>query len=157
MGKFLQEIREELSLYVRHSAWLNAKVEVPTAQKIAGKTVPHSRLEDTRKVMKDEFFQPVMPPLELPHLVVYLWGAGPTIDTAFGPQPLSHLDIQAWRANSGLDAQPWEAEAMRELSREYLVQLNLAAKPDCPPPWLGGLPQRERRMAVANKVDAIFG
>lgn len=157
MVEFSAEVADELSLHVRQAAWLNAKIEQPGAQKIAGRIKPTSRLDQMRGERRDPDFVPLMPPCELPYLVGYLWEVGPVIDGGMGSFPVQETDLAAWQSNTGIELEPWESRLLRRLSREYLVQLQQAEKPDCLPPWLSGLPLAERRKAVASKIDAIFG
>lgn len=110
-----------------------------------------------RDERKDPGYLPLMPYTDLSYLIGYLWKIGPLIETAMGTGPLNHVDLAAWQSNSGIELAPWEADFMRQLSREYLALSQQAKKSDCPPPWLGGLSMPERRIHVAKKIDAIFG
>lgn len=155
---------------MRHAAWLNAVPVVP-GRKIAGAQAV-SRLRQQavlwakpgrgssaagrdpaeRKRDPDDF-RPDMPPLEAEYLIGYLWEVGPAMETGEGSAPLSHGELAAWQANTGVVLEAWEARALRVLSREYLVMLHKAEKPECPPPW--GV--HERRAMVAKKIDELFG
>lgn len=157
MGKFFREVAEELSLYVRYSAYLNAKVEQPGAHKIAGKVALTSRLEKMRAEKKDEDYAPDMPPVDAPHLIAYLWEIGPIIEGPMGMSPVQETDLQAWQSNTGVELDVWESRLIRRLSREYLVQFQRAEKQDCPAPYLSGISLTERRAAVSAKIDALFG
>lgn len=47
--------------------------------------------------------------------------------TAYGPQPFSWTEVEAFADAQGLITQPWEFRAIVEMSRAYLIE-NKAAK-----------------------------
>lgn len=108
--------------------------------------------------LQDEGRQPDLPPLAGgEHLVGYLLDAGPLSHGGMGPVPLSHLDIQAWQCNTGIELTAWEARTLRDLSREYVAQLQASAAPDEPAPYVHVDLQADRREAVSQRVASIFG
>jgi hypothetical protein len=106
-----------------------------------------------RRLLKDDEYVPEMPPLqaEYEHVLAYLFEVGPTLyNGGMGEGPLTHSELVAWQWNTGIELSSWEARALLQLSRAYLVQSGLAEKPDCKPPWLPeGL---EFRRAVALDI-----
>jgi len=77
-----------------------------------------------------------MPPLAGgSYLVSYLLEIGPTLAGGGYPGPITHEELRAWQANTGITLQPWELRFLRRLSNEYLSEGHRAEKRDCPPPW----------------------
>jgi len=114
---------------------------------------PVSRLEKMKADMKDEDYQPDMPPIDAEYIVGYLFDVGPGVNTGMGDVPLRSEHLIAWQEETGILLQPWQAGFLRGLSREYLSQAQKSEKIDCPPPY--GF--EERRALVAAKIDAVFG
>lgn len=133
MGEFSVGLYEELSLYVRHSAWLNAVPERPKNDQ--SEAPRRSRLEQSRK--DDD--QPDMPPIEeAGYLLGYLFEVGPTMAAGGYPGPVTHEELRAWMDLTGIELQPWEVRFLRRLSHEYLAESRKAEKRDCPAPWRAG-------------------
>lgn len=155
MGEFFESLYDELSLYVRQSAWLNAIPEEPRRPQIAvpgqvpKKVEPASRL----KRMTDDGELVPLPDVATPYLIGYLWEVGPTIASGMGDGPLTFGEITSWMERIGLDLEPWESRFLRRLSIDYLVQSQKSTKPECPPPY--GV--QTRRIYVAKKIDEFFG
>lgn len=132
MGKFQAGLYGELSLYVRHSAWLHAAPKRPEKSKDA----PVSRLKKMRQDRKDETYMPDMPPLEGgEHLIGYLWEVGPVMPAGMGNSAVTHQEIVAWEKLTGIDLQAWEARWLRALSGEYMAAHHAAQEPTAPAPW----------------------
>jgi len=94
--------------------------------------VPESTLETLRAD-----YMPVMPPLAGgSYLVGYLLEIGPTLAAGGYPGPITHEELRAWQANTGIELQPWEIRFLQRLSNEYLSESHKAEKRDCPAPWL---------------------
>jgi hypothetical protein len=150
VGKFYEGLYEELSLYVRHYAWLNAAPERP---KNDTSELPRlSRLEKMRKERKDDKYDPDMPPLEgADHLLSYLLEIGPTMAAGGYPGPITHEELRAWIDLTGIELQPWEARFLRRLSHEYLAESHKAEKSDCPAPWRSD----DAKPEVSNTQAAI--
>lgn len=130
LGKFHQGLGEELSLYVRHCAWLNA---VP--EKIEGDTSKEPEVSRREAMERKGIFEPDMPPCDTPWLVDTLFEIGPTVPAGMGEAPIAHTDLAAWQANTGIELQPWQARLLRLLSQQYLNESHKARARDCPPPW----------------------
>lgn len=133
MGKFLQALYDQLSLYVRQHAWLNTEPERAPNDK--RDTPLLSRLEKMRKEHKDgDDFEPEMPEVDAEYLLAYLFEMGPTMSAGGYPSRLTCEEIQAWQNLSGVELEPWESRFLRRLSGEYLLEGFRARKADCPEP-----------------------
>jgi hypothetical protein len=132
VGKFLEALYDDLSLYVRQSAWLNTAPERAKNDKSEGPRL--SRLESMRKTRNDENYQPDMPTVDAEYLIGYLWEVGPTMAAGGYPGPVTHEEILAWQKLTGVELQPWEMRFLRRLSGEYLLESHRAEKADCPEP-----------------------
>jgi hypothetical protein len=51
-----------------------------------------------------------------------------------GQSPIGWQEIQAYKDVIGFDIRPWEARILRTASIEYLTQMRVAVKANCPPP-----------------------
>lgn len=76
-----------------------------------------------------------MPPVDAGYLIGHLWEIGPAMSGGMGPAVISHQDIAAWQDLIGIELQPWEARALRRLSRDYVAELHRAEKADAAAPW----------------------
>lgn len=95
-----------------------------------------------------------MPPLDCgEHVLQYLWTWGPTMSGSMGEGPLTHSEISACQANTGIDLSEWEASTLVRLSREYLSESHRATKRDCKAPWQGDA--QVQTLAVADTRDAF--
>lgn len=100
---------------------------------------------------------PDLPPIGAAgHLVGYLFDAGPVSHGSMGPVPLSHADLAAWQANTGIELQAWEARGLRKLSTAYVAASQDAQQADCPPFYIEK-PANDHRQAVSDGVRSIFG
>lgn len=86
---------------------------------------------------------------EADYLLSYLWEIGPTLVAGMGSGPITHLELRAWQANSGIELQPWETRVLRRLSIEYLITAQKAEKADCVAPWQ---PVTVDRAVVADRL-----
>lgn len=151
MGKFHEWLGDELSLYCRQLAWLQA---IPKADKtIDAKADPVSRIEQ----MKADEVTPDLPPNSAPNLVDYLFEVGPTVPAGMGATVIGWADITAWRRETGVYLEPWQARLLRRLSRDFLGEYQEAGKIDRAAPWSAPTVDDDRRAMVEAKVRAIFG
>jgi hypothetical protein len=149
--KFSRGVLDDLTLYVRQSAWLNTAPERPNGDK-SGEPVP-SRVEKMRKDRGDDTFSPEMPPLEVGgYLATYLFEVGPAGSGAMGPTVITHQEIQSWQTLTGIVLQPWEVRALRRLSGEYIAESRKAEKRDRLAPWQPGAIAPEDLSAVADAM-----
>lgn len=71
-----------------------------------------------------------MPECDASHVIGYLFEIGPTL----GEIPLTHAELAAWQANSGIELNSWEARMLRQLSVEYLSEYVKSRAPEHPSP-----------------------
>lgn len=139
MGKFLEALYDDLSLYVRQSAWLNAVPERAKNDKSEGPRL--SRLQKQGKAWASEAagrdeddYQPDMPKVDAEYLLSYLFEVGPVLSAGGYPAPITHQELRAWQSNTGIDLEQWESRFLCRLSRDYLVESQRAEKIDRPAP-----------------------
>jgi hypothetical protein len=100
------------------------------------KAPPVSRRQKMKDERKDQDYEPDMPPAEgVGYLLGYLWEVGPTMAAGMGAGPVTHTELRAWQANTGIELAPWEARILRRLSHDYLAESHAAEKPDRAAPW----------------------
>ena len=116
------ELRDELTLFVKQSAWLN--------------TIPEKQKAPRRETKKLP-----LPPLRAgEYLIEFLFEIGPVKPSGMGVSvAVDESDIFAWQANQALSLLPWEAQMIRLLSREYANMLADASSPSCPAPYVASL------------------
>lgn len=150
-GFYTTGLADELGLYVRQLAWLNAR---PRPDKAAlGKDDPEARIV----TMRAAGIVPDMPPNPAPYITEWLLEIGPTVPTGMGSGPIGWRDMEAWSSLTGSGLQPWEARLIRRLSLEFLAWTHKAEKPDCPAPWVTvDDATAANREAVARKVSNAF-
>lgn len=94
------------------------------------------------------------PELELPeipeaveHVVEYLFEVGPIV----GDHAVTFSEISAWRQETGVSLNEFEATTLRILSQAYVGMLHEASDAKCPPPLMrsNALPSKED---VSNKL-----
>lgn len=130
LEQFYQGLSDDLSLYVRHCAWLNAVPEKAESDKSKAPEV--SRREALKR---GGILEPGMPSCDAPHLVAWLFEIGPTLPAGMGEGPLTHGELQSWQLNTGIALQSWETRLLRRLSLDYLNESHKARARDCPAPW----------------------
>lgn len=96
------------------------------------------------------------PPGDAAYLLDYLFEVGPVGWAGMGEVPVSHLELQAWQANTGTQLQAWEARALRRLSQAYVNQVVCSREANCPAPWAPEVPDETRRDSVDRKLRSIF-
>ena len=96
-----------------------------------------------------------MPEQGVPHLVRYLYEIGPTMPGGMGATPLTHAEIMAWQANTGIELEAWEARFLFRLSREYMAQSQRSEKPECPPPWSDTPPEVNRAQVSKSLFNVL--
>lgn len=147
MVGFYQGLGDELSLYVRQLAWLNAK---PERRKVSDKTEPRTRLEEIRAGGGTVD----LPPNPARHIVDWLMEIGPAVATGTGEAAIGYRDIAAFQEVNGVEILPWEASLLRRLSRDFINQAADARKADCPPPYMDQ--EAVNRVAVDRGLRALF-
>ncbi len=96
-----------------------------------------------------------MPPCSAPYLLGYLFEVGPAMHTGMGDAPLSHSEIAAWQANTGIRLTAWEARTLRRLSVDYVNETARATLASAKAPWVDEDMNVERVVASGNTKDAI--
>jgi hypothetical protein len=144
---------------VRQQAWLHA---IPKDKQRQNAPPRVSRLQQMRRDLKDETYEPVMPPLDAGgHLVGYLWEIGPVIHGSMGSSPVTHEAIGWWKRNTGIELQPWEARFIRALSHEYLNESSRAEELRSAAPWTAPSGHEAQRAATAqglkNSIRGLAG
>lgn len=97
-----------------------------------------------------------MPPLGAgAYLIEILFEIGPAKPSGFGgSSAIDEVDLASWMANQNVKLTPWEAKAIRQLSREYAAMLADAVEPNTPPPWVNpNLITQEHRQKIANAMS----
>lgn len=97
-----------------------------------------------------------MPPLGAgAYLIEILFEIGPAKPGGFGGSiGIDEVDLSSWMANQNVKLTPWEAKAIRQLSREYAAMLTEAVEPNTPPPWVDpNLITQEHRQKIANAMS----
>jgi hypothetical protein len=71
-----------------------------------------------------------------------------------GAQSIGWDDVKHWSDLMGLELEPQEVNALRQLSAAYLDQMHKAKESNCPPPWV----DRDQldRDKIADKVSSQF-
>ena len=98
-----------------------------------------------------------MPPIEAgAHLLEILFEVGPTKTSGMGGQVgIDEIDLVAWQYNQSIDLTPWEAKAVRILSKEYAYMLGQASEVSCPPPWVDpSIMTDQRRQKIADAMSS---
>lgn len=140
---------------MRQQAWLNTAPK-PRRQ-AANAPARVTRLQQMRRDMKDDEYQPPMPPLDAAeHVVGFLWEIGPVLHGSMGAGPVTHEEIACWQQNIGVRLEPWEARFIRALSHEYLAESTRAESPDAQAPWQADGAEH-RAVAAQGLKNAIRG
>ena len=81
------------------------------------------------------------------------------------PVAIDEIDVLAYQVNRDIALSSWEAQVIRELSREYATMLVEASAANCPAPYFASETmndERRRKIAqgmsdFANKLNASRG
>lgn len=127
-------------------AWLNTGARGKDGK--AGKTrlelVQADQLKDTPVGLKAEY-----PPLDcFAYLPDYLFEVGPGQSGGMGPAVLSHTELAAWQANTGIVLDAWEVRTLRTLSSVYLHSASEAEDGACKPPFVRDVQQEQQRQSI---------
>jgi len=105
--------------------------------------------------MRIDQIEPHLPECDAVYLADYLWQVGPTVAGGMGPAPLSHCEIAAWQANTGVELSSWEASTLRSLSVAYLNESHEAKKLTQPAPWTA-VPKALQRENLARHIKSAL-
>lgn len=89
------------------------------------------------------------------YLLEYLFEIGPTMAGAAGAAAITHQEIAAWQQLSRVRLSPWEAHALRSLSREFVAAAHLAEKADAKAPWLTETTPADRAAVAQTMRDSL--
>lgn len=145
MVKFYEGCSDELILFVRHSAWLNAVPDSGDAKHV-------NTLSRLQRYTHDGIVPKMPDSGPAMHLVDYLWQIGPTLPAGMGDGPITQGEMKAWQDNTGIELTAWEAKTLRRLSIEHLNESHRATDRNCPPPF-GTL---YRNPKLDKKIDAAL-
>lgn len=98
----------------------------------------------------------MLPPIAHRHIVKWWLEIGPTVMAGMGEGPIGWSDIAAWQHLTAIQLDPWEAQAIRRLSREFLSQQCEARKPLCPSPLAEIEEKAQTREKVAGQFKALI-
>lgn len=148
MGKFSERVARELTLYVRHVAWLNAVPRPAPGSKRAeiaakaGEGAPSATRLDRLKAVGVK--TPPLPPCPLPHVIGWLFEIGLQDSIGMGAAPLSWREINGWCDATGVDLSGWDRRLIRRLSVDYVGEARRAEDESCPSPWRAPVTAEER-------------
>lgn len=126
---------------MRQLAWLQTAPDKMDGDK---STTPEpSRL----KRYLDDGIDPELPDCTAVYLTQYLFEIGPIINGG----PISHSELFAWQANTGIDLNSWESRTLRRLSGDYAQEHFEAHDRDRQAPFSYEDIQQKRRDSVASK------
>lgn len=152
MGKFLTTVSDELTLYARQHAWLDAPPK------------PHENAKGKKNAdqpTRREQYESKGADAPLPELgaAEYLWAflgsMGVTEPGAHGPVALAWTTLEGWQRCNGLRLRAWESRAIRAASSGYVGEYFAAQDPARPAPWASQ--ESIDRDRVADSIRGIFG
>jgi len=135
---FFAQTIEQLTVFVKHAAWLN--------------TIPSKAKRPRRETKSD-----AMPHVEAgTHLLEILFEVGPAKPSGMGGQVgIDEIDLVAWQYNQGVNLTPWEAKTIRNLSKDYAYMLGQASDAHFPPPWVDpNIMTEDRRTKIAEAMSS---
>ncbi len=106
--------------------------------------------------MEDRGEHPLLPPVAHRHLIGWWLEIGPTAPGGMGDAPLPIAQIRNDMEALGVDLAPWEARAIRRMSREFLSQQHEARKPHCLPPYTASEEQAQVKDKVAEQFKGLI-
>ena len=127
-------------------AWLNTAPEVEHTGR-GKKREPVTRL----KALEGRGERPRFPPVAHQYLVRWWLDVGPTLPGGMGDSPLPLRYIADEMGTLGVEVGPWEAQAIRAMSRAFINERYEARKPDRSAPYSDELPAE-----VQTRVAAQF-
>lgn len=143
-------MKERLSLYVRHRAWLTASPNIKGGKRQSRiQTILDNRGED---------WEIAMPPVgnEL-YIVALLDEVGPVVSNGMGISPVSWTEIRDWKEMLQLELEPWELSLIRQLSSEHATEYSLASDSTRPAPYIPSAETIDRAALSNNLGSALRG
>lgn len=150
MGKRSRRCVEQLTLYVRHRAWLEA---APSKGKDGKSRVETFTAEEAEGTDRTELAMPPIDEASQPfyYLIEHLFRVGPSS----AGEVLSFREIEAWAGFNGYDLSGWEAETIRSLSAAYMSEHQQADDPKRVPPYSPAEPVIDRS-EVSRRIMEAF-
>lgn len=101
-----------------------------------------------------EIYYPPLP-AELSYLVEYLRRLDFIEPGMAGPVRLSFTEIRSWAVLCGIQLKPWEVDMLRQMSTEFVSEVNAAESPLRPAPWMpsDGL---QAKVAIARRIKDVL-
>jgi len=96
-----------------------------------------------------------MPDIDAEYIAAYWHDIGLVSSGSMGAAPLSSSEIYAWSTLSAVELEPWEFNAIRQMSQNYVSYLQKGENPAEPPPF-GSLAQEFDRDVVQKKLTNAF-
>ena len=108
------------------------------------------------KALEDdaEIYYPPLAP-ELGYLVEYLRRLDFIEPGAAGPVRLSFTEIRSWAQLSGVQLKPWEVDLLRQMSTEFVSEVNAAENPQRPAPWMP-VDALQEKQAIARRIKDVL-
>lgn len=128
--------------------------DAPKVQAAPGRKPPKDERTRWQRLSEGDSAPP-LPECDHEAMVQWLFEAGPVVAGGMGPASLSHSEIAAWSANTGVPLSSWDARMLRRLSQAYLAQSQGSTAFDAPPPWQPE-PEPERRIALATHIRSVL-
>jgi hypothetical protein len=98
---------------------------------------------------------PLMPQCDAEYLIAYWNDLGLCSSGGMGAVGLSSLEIDSWSRLSAVELEPWEFQALRQMSQHYVSMVHKGEDVDCPPPF-GEMASIFDRDVVGKKVTNAF-
>lgn len=116
---------------MRWRAWLSATPR-PLEDEDSRKRKPDERtrgqrLMESRQASERAYLEPPVDLGYFQHIADYLFKVGPTM----GDQAVEWPNLESWARLAGVDLDPFRAEAIVMLSREFLAALSKSRDPYC--------------------------
>lgn len=92
-------------------------------------------------------------PFEAHYLIDALFDVGPVQSSGMSEGAISHLELQAWQQNNGIRLNWWEVSTIRQLSKEYAVQLSKRDRNEPRPYMSAAEMDAERRRKIAESME----
>jgi hypothetical protein len=99
--------------------------------------------------------EPLMPFVDAGYIVAYWQDMGLVSSGSMGAAPLPASEIYAWSSLSAVELEPWEFNAIRQMSQNYAAYIHKGENPAEPPPF-GSSAQEFDRFVVQKKLTNAF-
>ena len=151
MVKFYAGLLEQLKVYVKQIAWLDA----PLKSKTTKAKEPAERMTRRKQFAANRMDADFPPLVAGEYLIGYLSELGFVERTGFGDAQLSCQEVRAWCDGTGVNLNAWEFRVIRELSLAFVCQSSVSEEPDCPAPYID-MPDEEKQQRLAQSIERVF-